>query len=365
MIGLSIGWRLAQAGAQVDVFERGVAGSGASHAAAGMLAAGVETEPGETALTELNRLSQGLWPAFRTELEAVSGVDIGYRDEGTLQIALTRDDIQKLRANYEFQTRNGVTLEWLSGSETRDLEPHLSAQTVAGVLCRADHQVDNRLVAAALVKALAAAGGVLHQQSPAGLDRIGGRVSGVVVGERSWPADIVVLAGGAWSGDVSGLTPDAVPPIRPIKGQMMALRMETPLLRHVLWAPGAYLVPRRDGRLIIGATVEEQGFDERLTAGGIYGLLDGAWRAIPSIEELPIDEMWVGFRPGSRDDAPILGPSPLDGLVLATGHHRNGILLTPITADAIAHYVLSGVVSESIRGFGLNRFAKRVERGAA
>jgi glycine oxidase len=364
-IGLSIGWRLAQAGAEVDIFERHLAGRGASHAAAGMLAAGVETEPGEARLTELNLLSQRLWPAFRAELEAASGLDIGYRDDGTLQIALTRDDVQKLRAGFEFQTRYGIALEWLSGSQTRELEPHLSAQTVAGVLCRADHQVDNRLLATALVSAFLSVGGALHEQSPATLDRVGGRVIGVVVGERSWPADIVILAGGAWSAELPGLPPEATPPVRPIKGQMMALRMAEPLLRHVLWAPGAYVVPRSDGRLILGATVEEQGFDERLTAGGIYGLLDGAWRAIPAIEELPIDEMWVGFRPGSRDDAPILGPAPLDGLVLATGHHRNGILLTPVTADAIAHYVLSGALPESIKPFGLERFGPVASRGAA
>jgi glycine oxidase len=149
--------------------------------------------------------------------------------------------------------------------------------------------------------------------------------------------------------------------VRPVKGQMLALRMDpgAPLLNHVVWMPKAYLVPRRDGRLLIGATVEERGFDDAITAGGIYGLLDAAWRAVPAIEELPIDEIWTGFRPGSRDDAPILGPSALDGLVLATGHHRNGILLTPITADAIAEHVLTGRVPAAIRAFGPARFAPR------
>jgi glycine oxidase len=130
-----------------------------------------------------------------------------------------------------------------------------------------------------------------------------------------------------------------------------------PLLQHVLWAPGAYLVPRRDGRLIVGATSEERGFDPSLTAGGVFALLEGAWRALPGIEELAIDEMWVGFRPGSRDDAPILGPSALPGLVLATGHHRNGILLTPVTAEAVSRFILEGVVDETIRAFGIDRFA--------
>ncbi len=171
-------------------------------------------------------------------------------------------------------------------------------------------------------------------------------------------ADRVVLAAGAWSRGIAGLPPDRRPPVRPIKGQMLALRMDAaaPLLSHVLWAPGAYLVPRRDGRLIIGATVEEKGFDETVTAGGMLTLLEAAWRAIPAVEELPIDEIWVGHRPGSRDDAPILGRAPLENLFYATGHHRNGILLAPVTADAMARLILDDVVEPAIRPFGLERF---------
>jgi glycine oxidase len=148
--------------------------------------------------------------------------------------------------------------------------------------------------------------------------------------------------------------------VRPIKGQMLALRMdpEEPLLRHVVWVPNGYLVPRRDGRLIIGGTVEERGFDPALTAGGLLALIEGAWRAVPSIEELPIAETWVGFRPGSRDDAPMLGPSGIDGLVIATGHHRNGILLTPATAAVISAYVLSGRLPEVALPFSPNRFTR-------
>jgi glycine oxidase len=139
---------------------------------------------------------------------------------------------------------------------------------------------------------------------------------------------------------------------------MLALRMDpaAPLLRHVVWTPRVYLVPREDGRLIVGATSEERGFNNDLTAGGVYSLLEGAWRALPSVEELPIDEMWVGFRPGSRDDAPLLGPGEIEGLVYATGHHRNGILLTPVTADSIARYILTGEVAEVIRPFAISRF---------
>ncbi len=179
--------------------------------------------------------------------------------------------------------------------------------------------------------------------------------------DRRVEADIVVLAAGAWSGEIAGLPPAAKPPVRPIKGQMLALRMDpaAPLLRHVVWTPRVYLVPREDGRLIVGATTEERGFNGDLTAGGIYSLLEGAWRALPSVEELAIDEMWVGFRPGSRDDAPLLGPGELEGLVYATGHHRNGILLTPVTADSIARYILDGEVAAAIRPFAMSRFGPK------
>jgi glycine oxidase len=172
---------------------------------------------------------------------------------------------------------------------------------------------------------------------------------------------VVVLAAGSWSRGIEGLPTELRPPVRPIKGQMLALRMDptAPLINHVIWAPGAYLVPRRDGRLLVGATVEERGYDSTLTAGGVLTLLEAAWRAVPAVEELPIDEMWVGHRPGSRDDAPILGEGPLKGLVYATGHHRNGILLTPITADAIAQLVLDGVAESVIRPFGIERFAPK------
>ena len=142
---------------------------------------------------------------------------------------------------------------------------------------------------------------------------------------------------------------------------MIAAQMDPgdPLLRHVVWAPGVYLVPRNDGRLIIGATVEEKGFDSSLTAGGVLDLLRSTWEALPGMTELPIVEMWVGHRPTSRDDAPILGPTPVEGLVMATGHHRNGILLTPVTADAVSHYILTGEVMPAIAPFSIDRFARK------
>jgi glycine oxidase len=360
--GLGVGWRLARSGCAVTVFERGEAGRGATFAAAGMLAAGLEAEPGEECLLTLNLESQRLWPAFRDELEAAAGMTIGYRAEGTLAVALTRDDVERLRFSFEFQRRLGVELAWLSGAEARRLEPHLRPGTAGAVLCRNDHQVESRQLALALKAAFERAGGELREQAEVdALDVEGSSAKGVIAAGERHRADVVVLAAGAWSAGIEGLPAIARPPVRPVKGQMLALRMEAgrALLEHVLWAPKGYLVPKDDGRLIVGGTVEERGFDASLTAGGVLALLEAAWRAVPAIEELAIDEIWTGFRPTSRDDAPILGPTPIDGLVLATGHHRNGILLAPLTAQAVSEAILSGQIPDSIAGFTIDRFAAR------
>jgi glycine oxidase len=360
VIGLAIGWRLAQQGASVQIFDRGAAGAGASHAAAGMLAACAEAEPGEEALVVLGRESQARWPAFAAELLELSGVDVELRPEGTLLIALTADDQARLTHQLVFQQRLGLPLQWISAAETRRREPHLAGKLAGAVFSPEDTQVDNRKLVTALRLAAEAAGAsITEHRAVSAISSRGGRVEGVVLGDGTKVrADVVVLAAGAWARSIEGIGRELRPPVRPIKGQMLALRMNptAPLLSHVVWAPSAYLVPRRDGRLLVGATVEEKGYDAALTAGGVLTLLEAAWRTVPAIEELPIDEMWVGHRPGSRDDAPILGAGPLDGLIYATGHHRNGILLAPITADTIARLALDGVADAAIRPFGIERF---------
>jgi glycine oxidase len=361
VIGLAIGWRLAQAGCPVEIFERGEAGKGASWAAAGMLAAGVETEPGELALHALNRASQLAWPDFAAELEKATGQSVELRQEGTLMVALNRDDVAQLRYTYDFQRTQGIALDWLSGAEARQREPFLHPNVAAAVFCAGDHQVENRKLVRALRAAFLAAGGKLHEhQAVTAIEVTGTRVTGLRLETQRIAEDIVVLAAGAWSAEIDGLPPMARPPVRPIKGQMLSLCMDPsrPLLRHVVWTPRVYLVPRVDGRLIVGATSEERGFDSNLTAGGVFSLLEGAWRALPGVEELPIDEMWVGFRPGSRDDAPMLGSGEVEGLLYATGHHRNGILLTPVTARAVADLILTGDMAEVCRPFSIARFAK-------
>ncbi len=368
VIGLGIAWRLAQAGCAVTVYDRGEAGRGASWAAAGMLAAAVETEPGEETLLGLTLESQRLWPDFAREVEAAAGISIGYRDEGTIVVALTRDDAEQLRFTYEFQKGLGLDIEWLSGAETRRREPHLRPGIPGAVLSPRDHQVENRALARALAVAAKQAGATVHEQCAVReIEFSGERVRGVVSARGRDPADVVVLAAGAWSREIGGIPAGYLPPVRPIKGQMLALRMDraAPLLRHVVWLPRGYLVPRQDGRLVIGGTVEERGFDDTVTAGGLLALIEGAWRAMPAIEELPVAETWVGFRPGSRDDAPMLGPSGIDGLVIATGHHRNGILLTPVTVRAISTYILTGRLPDGLRPFTPERFSSASGEGAS
>ena len=362
VIGLGIAWRLAHAGCSVTVYDRAEAGRGASWAAAGMLAAAVETEPGEEELLVLTLASQRMWPSFARELEAVSDISVGYRDEGTIVVALTRDDAEHLRHICDFQKSLGLELQWLSGAEARRREPHLRPGIPAAVWSPRDHQVENRWLTQGLGEAARRAGVVLREHVPVReVEVAGGRARAVLTDHGRDPADVVILAAGAWSREIAGIPSAHLPPVRPIKGQMLALRMDpsAPLLRHVVWAPRSYLVPRRDGRLVVGGTVEERGFDDTLTAGGLLALLEGAWRAVPAIEELPIAETWVGFRPGSRDDAPMLGPSGIDGLIVATGHHRNGILLTPITVETVSAYVLTGRLPEIVEPFTPERFSRR------
>lgn len=364
VIGLSIAWRLGQQGFAVTVFEAGTCGREASWAAAGMLAAQIETEPTEEGLLPLARESQRLWPDFATELERATGIAVGFRDEGTMMVALTRDDAEKLRFTHDLHRRMDLPISWLSASEVLAREPHLNPRLSGGLFSPLDGQADNRLVVRALVAACRNVGCVIRENSPVeGIEIVQGRVTGLRLNQVDadpvfHAADIVVMAAGAWSRGIKGLPARSRLPVRPVKGQMLALRMDpaAPLLRHVVWAPNCYLVPRRDGRLIVGATTEERGFDRTQTAGGMLALLDGAWRALPSVEELAVDEFWCGFRPGSRDDLPILGTTDTDGLILATGHHRNGILLTPITAHTIVETIVSGRVPALIRPFALDRF---------
>lgn len=357
--GLSIGWYLARAGQAVTILERGQAGRGATWAASGMLTPWSFIGSDEEPVFQLQLASHALWPDFGRELESTADVAIDYRTEGRLFIVLDHEDARGLRTRYEFNRKLGLTLEWLSGDEARRIEPHLASTVTDAVFMPTGHLVDNRKVALALQKAFRLAGGILREQSEVVeivIER--NRVQGVRLSDEFLAAETVVLAAGVWSKDIPGLPMAVRPPIRPVKGQMLALQMppESPLLRHTVTGQ-VYLVPRSDGRLLVGATVEEKGLDTHVTAGPIFDMLGQARRILPAIDNLPLIETWAGLRPASDDEAPILGTTRVGGLIVATGHFRHGILLAPITAQAISQLILTGKVVDEIRFFTPLRFS--------
>jgi glycine oxidase len=364
IIGLSSAWRLAQAGLAVTVCDPDPA-SQATHASAGMLAPVTEAHYGEERLLALNLASARRWPAFAEELEAASGQPVGYRTCGSLLVALDADDTRVLDDLAAFLAELDLDAERLTGAGCREREPALAPRVRGGLRVGGDHQADNRLVAAALLVALERAGGALVRRAVARIDRDGDRVTGVTLdgGERL-AAPSVVLAAGCWSASIDGLPPEALPPVRPVKGQILRLQgpVDEPVLagnvRGLVRGRSLYLVPRASGRIVVGATVEEQGFDTRVTVEGIHHLLHDAAVLVPSLLDLELAEVLAGLRPGTPDNAPVIGPTSIDGLVVATGHHRNGILLTPVTADAVAGLVGVGPAVEEVAGFGLERFVR-------
>ena len=363
LIGLSIAWRLAQTGRSVAVVERGSVGSGASLAATGMLAPAAEHEPGSDLLLPLALESLRRWPDFRDALQAASGREIDYRADGTLVIAIGRDEVERLRFRHDLQRRSSVAAEWLSGPEVRAREPLLRPNVTAGIFCPLDAQVDPRLVMDALLGACEAAGVVISEGvAVEGLERRGGRVTGLHAAGRTLAADTVILSAGAWSGEASLLPGDLAVPVRPLKGQSLALRTtkRTGTLSRMVWTDAVHMAPKGDGHLIVGATVEDCGFTSGVTAGGLFALLEGARRVLPGIEEMAIDAVWSGFRPTSDDDAPIIEEAA-PGLVVATGHHRNGYLLAPATADAVATLLTEGTLPDFARGFGRARFSSSMQ----
>ncbi len=368
IIGLGIGWQLAKSGCSVTICERDRAGRAASWAAAGMLAPVAEVHFEERELLELGSASLRLYPGWVRELEADSQMRVGYRREGTLIVGVDRDDAGLLQHFYDSQRLLGLKAEWLGGAEAREIEPLLSPQISAAISCPDDHQVDNRLMVEALIDAFRKAGGALCENAPVQrIDAQNGKATGVWTNDGLHEADVIVLAAGCWSADIEGLPDPIALPVRPVKGQMLALRMESGITpQKVIRTPrakyntNAYLVPKADGRLIVGATSEEMGFDTQLTAGGLFELLRSAWEAVPGVYDLPVLETWAGLRPGCRDNAPILGRTCVDNLIMATGHYRNGILLTPVTAREISALILTGQPSEIIAPFGLSRFRQSI-----
>jgi glycine oxidase len=377
-VGLACGWRCAQAGMSVLVLERETPGAGASGIAAGMLAPVAEAAFGEQPLLALNLEARAQWPAFAAELEEASALPTGYADRGALVVAADRDDVEELRRLHAFQVELGLDAEWLGPRAARRREPGLSPRIGGAIHAPQDGQVDPAAVVRALAFAFAAAGGELRTGvEVTGLDSAGGRVGGVEVvpvdavadpdqpplaglDERETiPARAVLVAAGAWSAEGGLATEASAPPVRPVKGQLLELRVRRghrPPARQIVRTPRCYVVTRADGRVVLGATQEEQGFDTAVTAEGVHRLLEAAWEVLPEAGELELVAARAGLRPGTPDNAPAVGAGEVDGLLWATGHHRNGVLLAPATARAIVALLADGELPEAWRAFGPERF---------
>lgn len=357
-IGLAVAWRAAQRGHSVCVLERGELGGGASHVAAGMLAPVCEADPGERPLLELGLRSARAWPAFAAELAEASGVDPGLRRCGTLVVARDRDEAHALERELALRLELGLDVERLLPSAARRLEPSLAPTTRLALAVPGDHATNPRATVTALAEAGRRAGVVLC--TGRGVARMlfhGANIAGMRCDDGSIvAARHVVVAAGAWSGRLAGMPAGAVVPVRPVKGQILRLRdpQGPGMLERIVRFDGGYLVPRGDGRYVLGASSEERGFDTTVTAGAIYELLRDAGEIVPGVHELVVEEACAGLRPATPDNAPILGrDAGVGGLVWATGHHRNGILLTPVSAEIVAD-ALDGI--DAPAAFAADRF---------
>ena len=361
VIGLTIAWRAAQRGMQVLVLDAGEPGAGATGVAAGMLAPVTEADFGEEALLGFSLASARLYPTFVSELEAASGQPTGYRRSGTLSVAVNRDQAEELARLHELQRSISLDARWLTSRECRALEPGLSTRVTGGIEAPADHQISPRLLLGALRAAVERSGGTVRSFARAESVAVHGEeVAGVVLSSGDLVrAGTVVIAAGAHSSEI-GLPPGADVPVRPVKGQILRLGggANGPVANRIVRTPEVYAVPRADGRLVVGATVEERGFDSAVTAGAVLDLLRAAYEVLPGVTELPLLEASAGHRPATPDNEPVVGEGAVRGLVWATGHWRHGVLLAPLTADAIVTLIADGEEHEELREFTPRRFAR-------
>jgi glycine oxidase len=366
VVGLAVAWRARRGGLATLVVERDGAGAGASGVAAGMLAPVTEADFGEEGLLALNLAGRERWPAFAAELAERSGLDTGFRESGALTVAADRDDAEELRRLASLQRSLGLEARWLSSRECRALEPGLSPRVGGGIEAPGEAHVNPGATVAALRAAFLATGGGLLEGTAVEsveLANDGERVTGLAVaGGQRVECETLVAATGAWSGAVSGLPPGAAPPVRPVKGQILTLRTSRdhrPPAARLVRTPRCYVVPRAGGEVVVGATMEERGFDVRVTAEGVFRLLEAAREVLPDVGELELAEARAGLRPATPDNLPVIGSAPgVENLVWATGHGRNGVLLAPLTADAVAAWLRGGGWPSEVDACASERFAK-------
>ncbi len=360
VIGLAIAWRAAERGLAVAIADP-EPGRGASRVAAGMLAPVSEAWYGEEELLRFGLAARDRYPSFVAELSGLTGAPTGFRQSGTLQVAYDSDDLALLERVHDLHITLGLEARRVTAREARQIEPMLAPSVRGGVHVPGDGSVDPRLLTGALLGAVSTARVTLHRQRVQEITATHGQADGVALADGTkLVSSSVVLATGWQAGAMPGVPPDALPPVRPVKGQILRLNSTQPFLagsvRGLVRGSSVYLVPRASGELVIGATQEEHG-DRRVTAGGVWELLRDARELIPGITELELAETAAGLRPGTPDNAPVLGPSALPGLVLATGHFRNGVLLAPITADLIAEFLATERLPRTAARFSPARFS--------
>lgn len=344
VMGCASALALAKRGAHVIVLERAVPGAEASSAAAGILGAQMESH-GPGPLVDLFVRARAGYRAWTEELRAETGIDAGWRASGVLRVGYNEQEAAALRDLVAWQAAAGMRAELVDARAAKKVEPEIADDILAGAHFPDDAQVDPPALLRALVAAAARAG--VEMRSGATVERVlvqSGRCTGVALAggdERELHGDAVVLAAGSWSSLVPGAK-EAFAEVKPVRGQIVLLEERPPRLRSIVTGGGAYAVPRGDGRVVCGSTMEHVGFRREVTAGGVRTILNGSVRLAPRLAEAAFASSWSSFRPHAAGDAPLIGKSDLPGLLLATGHHRNGILLAKVTADAVTDAVLAG-----------------------
>jgi glycine oxidase len=354
VVGAAIALDLSRAGLRVGLFDRQQPGQEASWASAGILSPAPEN-PASVAMVPLGKASLALYPEFIAQVEEISGMSTGFRAKGTLEALFLHDPKAELSTIIALHHGLGLKAEPLRAKDARELEPALSEDVEAAVLRPDECSVDNRALTSVVLDAAQRSGAEVFPGNGAkAIWCEGDRCRGLILQNEKVEANWTVIAAGSFSAAIDGVA--AYAPVRPAKGQMVALRAEDLEIERVLWSEHVYLVPRNDGRILAGATVEYVGFDKRTTAGGIEKILSAAIELAPQLANARIEETWAGLRPDSPDHLPILGPADLDGLLMATGHFRSGILLTPITARLIREWITEQRVSMDWDRFSPLRF---------
>ncbi len=355
LIGAAIALELSQAGLRVGMFERGEPGREASWASAGILSPAPEA-PGMIPMVPLGKASMGLYPDFVANVEEISGQSVGFRSQGTMDALFSSDATRDLSTLIALHRGLGLKAEPLRPEDARELEPALSPEVEAAALRPDEASIDNRALTQAVLRAARKSGAeIFPDHDVTAIWHEAGRCSGLKLQSENVGAKWTIVAAGSFSANIVGVHSYA--PVRPAKGQMISLRADKLKIERVLWSEKVYLVPRNDGRLLAGATVEYVGFDKHVTAGAMEKILSAAIELAPGLANARIEETWAGLRPDSPDHLPILGPTDLEGLLMATGHFRSGVLLTPITARLLREWITEQRVSVDWERLSPMRFA--------